>query len=268
MDNKKSKIKNENFFQINGWMTNELKLKGVSLMLYAIIFGFTQDGETQFEGSRQYLCDFTGVSKPTVDKALNELIESNLIIKISETKNSITFNKYKANLDMLDFTTSKETLSVGSKETLSNNNNLDNKDINNINNKNINVLEKEEKEKEIYDYYLDQAIKLGFAKKHTEMNDNTKKIINKYLKEYDVDVIKQTITRYFQVISDKKYYFDTYWNPLLFFKQKNAFNDFLEDGVKWVNYCNFNSKPKTYKQVNGVEYEELPEGYLYNDNNF
>lgn len=118
MDNK---IKDENYYQISGFMVNKLGLKGISLMVYAIIYGFSQDGESEFAGSRKYLCDFTGTTKPTIDKALNELCESNLIIKISEVKNSITFNRYKANLSMLDFTSGKETL-PGGKETLPNNN--------------------------------------------------------------------------------------------------------------------------------------------------
>ena len=37
-----SKIKNENYVVIQGWMVNELNLKGNDLMVYAIIYGFTQ----------------------------------------------------------------------------------------------------------------------------------------------------------------------------------------------------------------------------------
>ena len=32
-----NKIKDENFFQVNGFMVNKLGLKGISLMVYAII---------------------------------------------------------------------------------------------------------------------------------------------------------------------------------------------------------------------------------------
>jgi hypothetical protein len=126
-----AKVKDESYFQVSGWMINRLGLKGTTLNVYAIIYGFTQDGETEFTGSRQYLCEFTGATKPTIDKSLNELIEKDLIIKQSYSINNVLFNKYKANLDKINnFTGSKETLLGGSKETLPNN-----IDINNINNK-------------------------------------------------------------------------------------------------------------------------------------
>ena len=74
-----SKIKDENFYQISGWMLNRLKLKGIALEIFAIIYGFSQDGESEFKGSISYLCDFTGTSKPTIIKALKELVENNYI---------------------------------------------------------------------------------------------------------------------------------------------------------------------------------------------
>lgn len=109
-----SVIKDENYYFISGWMLNHLNLKGTALMVYAIIYGFSQDGQSEFTGSRKYLCDFTGATKPTIDKALNELCESGLIIKYSEIKNGVIFNRYRVNLN---FATSKETLPP-SKETL------------------------------------------------------------------------------------------------------------------------------------------------------
>lgn len=124
-----SKILDDNYFQVTGWMLNRLKLKGIALNVYAIIYGFSQDGESSFNGSRQYLCDFTGATRPTIDKALSELREMNLIIKTSRRINDVIHNEYKANLEALKgFTTCKETLPPdknslqgGSKETLPNN---------------------------------------------------------------------------------------------------------------------------------------------------
>ena len=59
------------------------------------------------------------------------------------------------------------------------------------------------------------------------------------------EYLKESIDRYFQVISDKDYYFDTYWKPEEFFKQKNSLPDFFEEGSKWVNYKNFKEKQKS-----------------------
>lgn len=97
-----SRVKDENYYQISGFMINRLRLKGVALNVYAIIYGFSQDGETEFTGSLQYLCDFCGgVSKPTIISALKELVKKNYILKREEIINGVQFNRYKANLPIL-----------------------------------------------------------------------------------------------------------------------------------------------------------------------
>ena len=55
-------IKNENFITIHAWMISRLGLSGASLIIYAVIFGFSQDGESYFRGSRQYLADWCNCS--------------------------------------------------------------------------------------------------------------------------------------------------------------------------------------------------------------
>lgn len=99
----------------------------------------------------------------------------------------------------------------------------------------------------VYDYFLNKAKYYGYAKKDVKPNESTLKNISKYLKEYDLIYIEQTIDRYFQVISDKSYYFDTYWNAEKFFKQGNAFKDFTEEGNKWINYNLARNKVNPYK---------------------
>ena len=122
-----SKIKDDNFYTIKGWMLNRLKLKGAQLQIYSIIYGFSQDGESEFTGSLNYLKDWLGVSKPTVIKALQALEDAGLIIKTPLVINNVTFNKYKVNRKVIDsiFNGGKETLlpiqeplQVGSQETL------------------------------------------------------------------------------------------------------------------------------------------------------
>lgn len=111
-------VRDENFYQISAWMINKLGLKGTALSIYAIIYGFTQDGETEFSGGRKYLVEFTGTSLPTVDKALSELCDKNYIIKTSITINNVVFNRYKVNIETLR---GVKKLYGGSKETLHNN---------------------------------------------------------------------------------------------------------------------------------------------------
>ena len=92
-----SKIKDESYFQVSGWMLNRLNLKGVALHVFAIIFGFSQDGEGSFTGSLQYLCDFTNSSKNTVLKALKELVDKEYVTKTENTINGVRFCTYKSN---------------------------------------------------------------------------------------------------------------------------------------------------------------------------
>ena len=122
-----SKIKDENYYQISGWMVNRLGLKGSELQVFAIIYGFSQDGESKFTGSINYLCDWLGVSRPTVMNTLKELTDKEFIIKETEVLNGVTFNYYRVNLPYVaNFTGSKDSLLGGSKESLHYNNTIDN----------------------------------------------------------------------------------------------------------------------------------------------
>ena len=42
MEHGKSRIKNENYIVIQSWLVNELQLKSNELMIYALIYGFSQ----------------------------------------------------------------------------------------------------------------------------------------------------------------------------------------------------------------------------------
>lgn len=94
-------IHDETYYQISGWMINRLKLKGVALNVYAIIYGHTQNSAGIFTGSRQYLADFIGVTRPTVDNALNLLLKNKYIEKFICVTNGITYVSYKADLSIL-----------------------------------------------------------------------------------------------------------------------------------------------------------------------
>ena len=133
-----NRVKDENYYQVSGWMKNRLGLKGTKRDVFAIIYGFTQDGENEFTGSINYLVEWLDVSRPTIIKSLQELTESNFLIKRTEIINNVQFNRYKVNLPVVNnfnggsketLLGSKNILLGGSKETLPNN-----KSINNTNN--------------------------------------------------------------------------------------------------------------------------------------
>lgn len=74
-------VKDNNFIAIQGWMRTKLNLKGNGILVYALIYGFSQDGESRFRGSRKYIADWCGCSLDTVDRTLNSLIGKGLIAK-------------------------------------------------------------------------------------------------------------------------------------------------------------------------------------------
>lgn len=147
-------MNNDNFVTVTGWMCNELNLKGNELLVFALIYGFSQDGKSEFRGSRNYIGSTFNISLPTVDKALKSLVEKELLIKRTESSMCVDFNYYRINLQVVKklyrgsketLHTHKETLQGGSKETL----------YNNYNNKNINNKDKEKKGKSKKEKFLD-----------------------------------------------------------------------------------------------------------------
>ena len=89
-----SKVKNENFIAIQGWMVSELGLKGNSLLIYAIIYGFSQAEGQVFTGSLQYLADWTNSTRQGALRILKNLIEAGLIIKKEKIVNGVKFCEY------------------------------------------------------------------------------------------------------------------------------------------------------------------------------
>lgn len=50
-------MKDGNYYTVYGWMINRLKLKGTTLQLYAVIYGFSENGENECSGSLAYLAE-------------------------------------------------------------------------------------------------------------------------------------------------------------------------------------------------------------------
>ena len=91
-----SKVRNENYIVIQGWMRNDLNLKGNELLVYAVIYGFSQKENQWFEGSRQYLADWAGATRQGIDKNLKSLLEKGLIEKQENIINNVKFVCYRA----------------------------------------------------------------------------------------------------------------------------------------------------------------------------
>lgn len=74
-------LKDTNYVTIQAFMVRDLRLKGVELMAYAVIFGFTQDDNQTFRSSLPYLMEWCACSKPAIIEALKSLIAKGLIEK-------------------------------------------------------------------------------------------------------------------------------------------------------------------------------------------
>ena len=140
-----SSVKDGNYLVIQSFMIKELGLKGNELLIYAIIYGFSQAEGTTFNGSLQYLADWTNSSRQTVISILKTLKEKGLIERVGEdvVKKTYIYRAKKEIVKKIDqsknlTSDSQKTLLEGSKnltsdsqKTLPNNIDIINNNINN-----------------------------------------------------------------------------------------------------------------------------------------
>lgn len=119
-----------NFYQVQGWMVNNLNLKGNELICYAVIYSFSQDEESKFMGGVKYLCGWINASEPTVISVLDKLVTKGLIEPIPVITKTCKRVYYQVTKDSL-VRGNLRNLSKGTKDSLgtlynNNNNNIDN----------------------------------------------------------------------------------------------------------------------------------------------
>lgn len=98
------RIKDGNYIGVQAFMVRDLHLKGNELLIYALIYGFTQAECQKFTGSLSYIADWTCSTKRGVIKNLRSLIEKGLIQKNEITLNGVRYCEYYAT----EFTTSEQ----------------------------------------------------------------------------------------------------------------------------------------------------------------
>lgn len=74
-------VKNENHIIIQGWMVNELKLKGNDLLVYALIFDRSNAGNYWFTTQHKYFSEWCRCSRQSVISSVNNLVKRELITK-------------------------------------------------------------------------------------------------------------------------------------------------------------------------------------------
>lgn len=125
-----TQMADDNYCVIFGWMCNGLKLSSNELLVYAVVYGFSQDGESRYYGGRGFLARTLNISKPTVDKALSSLCEKGFIHRIETERNGVKFHEYFADLQVVkklyhpkEDDVDRQVTSLDSKESLHNSKN-------------------------------------------------------------------------------------------------------------------------------------------------
>lgn len=91
-----NRIKDDCYIHIEAFMVNELHLKGNELLIYALLFGFSQAESQKYTGSLQYIADWTQSTKQGVMKNLKSLVAKGFIQKNEVIKNGVKFCEYYA----------------------------------------------------------------------------------------------------------------------------------------------------------------------------
>lgn len=237
-------MKSDNYVVIQGWMCNELELKGNDLLVFALIYGFSQDGESRFAGSRKYIAETFNISLPTVDKALKNLIEKGLIEQHKTEINGVVFNEYNSLQGV-------KKLYRGSKETLHNktsNIQIDKKDFNSkelksenfgkpkqllkkpsLYNRCVAEIESRNYPMNLYNALIDYlSLRLEIKDKPLYAN-SWKGLLNKLERDFEeserIDVVLQSIERGYASFF-----------PVNSYSKQSVKEKYWEKGVKSVNY--------------------------------
>lgn len=205
MDNK---VKDGNYIVIQSFMVKDLKLKGNELLIYAIIYGFSQCENQKYTGSIQYLADWTNSTKQSVINNLKSLVAKGYIGKNCNVINNVKFCEYYSKIfngGSQNFNTGsqkslmgggKKSLPGGSQKSLPNNIDIDNIDIDNIDNN------KENKKESVFEQEFEKLWSI-YPKKQGK-----KKSLLAYIKARKsgttYEAVEKGIKAYNQYIKSKK----------------------------------------------------------------
>lgn len=194
-------------------MVNELKLKGNELMIYAIVYGFSQDRNQHFTGSSQYLADWTNTTKRSALNTLQSLVDKGLLQREEKFINNVKFVEYwctDISQGMKNFRRGGEKSSLGGEKFSSGGgekfspNNIDIYNIdNNIDNNNIYIPQSENPHMENPPVDIKQNTKHKYGEyKHVMLKDSE---YDKLADEYGEPMREECITFLDEYIEMKGY---------------------------------------------------------------
>lgn len=251
-------VSDTNYFSVQAWMVNKLNLRGCERDVFAIIYGYSQDEESDFHGSLEYLSQLTGYSRNAICTALKSLTDKELLIKTEKVVNNIKSCRYRTNnLYSVQATCMgvQATCTLNEKSvqaTCMNNNIKDNKEYNKRDSQKSflkhSSSSKDTSNKQIidtvYNLYLELCPNLPQPR---ILNDKRKKLILNAYKQYGLDTIKEC----FKKANDSSFLQgrnDRGWKADFDFVLGNKFANILEGKYGSKNY----SDRKKFGEDNGV----------------
>lgn len=229
------KIKPTNYVHIEGWMVTELELKSTALMVYAIIYGFSQGDNTDhcFKGSIDYLKEWTQSTRKTVERTLASLVDGGYITKTmarptniySTVDPEIVINRLKKSQSEIISNNSEITLENSQIDTGKiSDNNIDN---NKENNKYTKTKELNNKITEIISYF-NKVCNTPF-KSNTS---STKKLIKARLNEgFTIEDFKRVIDLKYEEWGVRPFKFSSGQMSNEFLRPTTLFGDKFESYV-------------------------------------
>ncbi len=101
----KQNFDTDNYILVPGFAITELKLKGNELLCWSLIYGFSQDADTEFYGSLSYVASALNVTKANAKGILDRLIEKGMLAKNEVFVSGVKFCHYKALRPVIDSVT-------------------------------------------------------------------------------------------------------------------------------------------------------------------
>jgi hypothetical protein len=89
-----AKVTDTNFLTIEGWMRTALNLSGNELIVFAVIYQFSQGKAGRYIGGLPYLADWCGCHPDTARRAIRELEERGLIEALRGEVNGVPYCNY------------------------------------------------------------------------------------------------------------------------------------------------------------------------------
>ena len=93
--------------------------------------------------------------------------------------------------------------------------------------------------------------------KHKSLSKKSITIIDKELKNDGGIEFQKICKRYSKVLNDENFFFDYKWTLEEFLTRKGGYDDFKDDGSKWVNYKETTKQEKTKNKIDPKLLEQL-----------